>query len=112
MLEIALRDTVESAKHVRPVDISPYLLCTRKGQCYAASKSGETSGWKSIWQRFMARVLEETEVTERFTEHDLRAKAASDADTLEHAKQLLAHADSKITARVYRRKAEIVKPVR
>lgn len=108
----ALREAVESAKHVRPVDISPYLFCTRKGGSYANDETGEASGWKSIWQRFMARILEETEVTERFTEHDLRAKAASDADTLEHAKQLLAHADSKITAKTYRRKDEIVKPLR
>jgi len=60
----------------------------------------------------MARVMEETRVTEHFTEHDLRAKCASDATTLEHARSLLAHADSKITDRVYRRKPDLVKPLR
>jgi integrase len=50
--------------------------------------------------RFAQRVLAETEVKERFTEHDLRAKCASDADSLEHARALLSHADSKITERV------------
>jgi integrase len=63
-----------------------------------------------MWQRFMERVLKETKVTERFTEHDLRAKCASDAETLEHARALLAHADSQLTQRVYRHRPERVKP--
>lgn len=37
---------------------------------------------------------------------------ASDAETLEHARALLAHADSRTTERVYRRKPERVKPLR
>jgi integrase len=56
--------------------------------------------------------MDETKVEEHFTEHDLRAKCASDASTLEHARQLLANADGKITERVYRRKPEVVKPLR
>ena len=65
-----------------------------------------------MWQRFMARVLDETEVEEHFTEHDLRAKVGSDAETLEHARALLAHADSRTTQKIYRRKAEVVKPMK
>ena len=65
-----------------------------------------------MWRGFVARVLSETEVKERFTEHDLRAKCASDATTLEHAQQLLAHADKRTTERIYRRKAERVNPLR
>jgi integrase len=60
----------------------------------------------------MAKVLKSTRVTERFTEHDLRAKCASDAVRLEHAMQLLAHADSVTTRRVNRRKPERVTPLR
>jgi integrase len=60
----------------------------------------------------MARLLKDTKITERFTEHDLRAKCASDAESLERVQQLLEHADSKITERVYRRKTEIVRPLR
>jgi integrase len=56
--------------------------------------------------------MKETKVTERFTEHDIRAKAASDAESLEHAQALLSHADSRTTKRIYRRKPERVKPVR
>lgn len=108
----ALRDAVEMAKIARPVDIAPWLFCNRRGECYFDEAKETASGWDSMWQRFMDRVLTETKVTERFTEHDIRAKSASDADTLEHAQSLLTHADSKITNKVYRRKPERVKPLR
>lgn len=107
-----LRAAVEEAKAARPVDISPWLFCTKQGQCYMNEGTGRADGWNSMWQRFMERVMEEKGLTEKFTEHDLRAKCASDASTLEHARQLLAHADSKITQRVYRRKPERVRPLR
>lgn len=55
--------------------------------------------------------MAETKVTERFTEHDLRAKCASDAVTFEHARALLSHADSRTTDAIYRRKPERVRPL-
>ncbi len=106
----ALRAAVDEAKAARPVHISPWLFCTGKGESYFDEEVGEARGWKSIWQRYKARVLAETKITEPFTEHDLRAKAGSDATSLEHAQQLLAHADSRTTKRIYRRKPERVKP--
>lgn len=105
-----LRDAIAAAKAVRPVDIAPWLFCTRKGAGYFNEAKGTASGWDSMWQRFMERILVETNVKERFTEHDLRAKCASDAESLEHARALLAHADSQLTQRVYRRRPERVKP--
>ena len=60
----------------------------------------------------MAKVIKETGVTERFTEHDLRAKCASDAESLERARELLAHTDAQTTRRIYRRKGERVTPAR
>lgn len=105
-----LRQAVDTALSVRPVDISPWLFCTRKGECYINEKKGTASGWDSVWQRFMERVETETTIKDRFTEHDLRAKCASDAETLEHARALLAHADSRVTDRIYRRKPERVMP--
>jgi hypothetical protein len=71
---------------VRPVDIAPFLFCTRKGEGYLDELKGTASGRDSMWQRFMERVQNETKVKQRFTEHDLRAKCASDADTLDHAR--------------------------
>lgn len=107
----ALRSAIEKAKDARPVDISPFLFCDKYGRGYLDEETGRAEGWASMWGRFMERVLSETKVTERFTEHDLRAKCASDALTLEHARALLAHADSNITRKVYRRKPERVKPL-
>lgn len=106
-----LREAIEAARSVRPLDIGPWLFCTRCGDPYVRD-DGSANAWDSMWQRFMARVLAETRVKERFTEHDLRAKCASDAKTLEHAKRLLAHADERTTKRWYRRKPERVKPLR
>ncbi len=106
-----LRAAVDLARAARPVDIAPFLFCTRRGECYV-KEDGSANGWDSMWQRFMGRVLTETKVQERFTEHDLRAKCASDAGSLEHARQLLAHADGRLTERVYRRRPERVKPLR
>lgn len=108
----ALRAAVASAMAARPVDISPFLFCTRKGEGYINEEKGTAAGWKSMWQRFFARLLEETAVKEHFTEHDLRAKVASDADSLQHAMDLLAHADSRTTERAYRRKPVGVRPMR
>jgi integrase len=107
-----LREAVKMAFEVRPVRVSEWLFCTKRGQCYIKEKTGKASGWDSMWQRFMERVLTETKVTERFTEHDLRAKAGSDATDLEHARALLSHADSRTTGKVYRRKPERVTPIR
>lgn len=107
-----LRRAVEDAKAARPVDIAPWLFCNRRGECYVVEETDVPSGFKSMWQRFMVRVLKETKVAEPFTEHDLRAKVGSDAESLERARQLLAHADAKTTRRVYRRRPELVKPAK
>lgn len=106
-----LRAAVDMAIAARP-RASAFLFCNRDGEGYINEAVGRASGFKSVWQRFMARVIEETEVTEAFTEHALRAKVASDAGSLDHARALLAHADSRTTDRIYRRKAERVKPLR
>ena len=107
-----LEETLRMVRAARPSDVGDLLFCTQKGTGYFNEKDGQAYGWDSMWQRFMARVLKETKVKERFTEHDLRAKCASDAGSLEHARQLLSHADSKTTNRIYRRKAERVMPAK
>lgn len=105
-----LREAVAGTTSVRPAP-SPFLFCTLQGNCFVEA-DGTAGNWNNIWQHFMTRVLDETKVTERFTEHDLRAKVGSDADSLERAKQLLAHSDSRLTERVYRRRPERIKPAR
>lgn len=106
-----LRAAVAIAKQARSFP-SVFLFCNREGQSYINETTGKAPGWKSMWQRYMDRVIKETKVEKHFTEHDLRAKVASDAGTLEHARSLLAHADSRTTDRIYRRKAEVVQPLR
>lgn len=105
-----LSRAIEQAKSARPV-LSSYLFCNTKGQPYINEETGESSGWDSMWQRFMARILKETKVEAKFTEHDLRAKCASDAASLDQARALLSHADSRTTQSVYRRKPERVMPL-
>ena len=105
-----LRNAIEMAKAARPA-LSAFLFCNKFGNGYIEESTGESHGWDSMWQRFMDRVLKETKITERFTEHDLRAKCASDALTLEHARALLSHADPRTTDAIYRRKPEHVKPL-
>ncbi|QNB10025.1 integrase [Herbaspirillum frisingense] len=106
-----LREEIFHAMELRPKN-TDWLFCTRKGTSYYNEERDDYSGWDSVWQRFMARVMKETKVKQSFTDHDLRAKCASDADTLEQARALLAHADSRTTKRVYRRRPEVVQPLK
>lgn len=105
-----LREACDIALAVRPVDISPFLFCKGDGEGYFNEKTGRCDGWNSNWHRFMDRLIKETKITERFTDHDIRAKAASDAESDEHARLLMSHANVSMTRRVYRRKPEHVRP--
>lgn len=107
----ALRAEIDRALAVRPNATSEWLFCNRMGESYV-SEDGTASSWNSLWQNFMERVLRETKVTERFTEHDMRAKVGSDAEDLARAQQLLGHVDARTTKKIYRRKAERVEPTR
>ena len=95
----ALKQAVEQAKAARAIDLSPWLFCTRQGKCYFNEDSGQATGWDSMWQRFMTRLLKKTGVKERFTEHDLRGKVGSDEISVERASDLLGHASKEITKR-------------
>ena len=76
------------------------VVAGRRGQPYTAV------AFRQAWERLRLRAgLPDV----RF--HDLRRKTGSDLP-LEHAAQLLAHADSKITARHYHAKPVSVRPVR
>lgn len=97
---------VEAAKRVRPA-LSPFLFCNKRGEGYFDEDRGTCSGFDSLWRRFMDRVMKETKVKVRFTEHDLRAKAGSDAESIEKARKLLQHATAQTTV-IYRRKPERV----
>lgn len=105
-----LRAAYDDILAVRPA-LSPFLFCNRFGIGFVDEVTGLAKDWANMWQKFMGRVLKDTKITERFTEHDLRAKVGSDAESLERARQLLTHADARMTERVYRRKPERIRPV-
>jgi integrase len=111
-----LRAAWDACAACRPVDIAPLLFCKERrgstaGESFVNSK-GKTPAFNSLWQRFMKKLLAAGVVSQRFTEHDLRAKAGSDAESLERARQLLGHADAKMTQKTYRRAPEKVRPLR
>lgn len=88
-----------------------YLFVTRQGKAYFNPETMKCNAFDSLWQRFMERVMTLTKVTEKFHEHDLRAKVASDSDTLQEASERLGHASTETTKRTYRRKPTKVSPL-
>jgi len=107
-----LRAVVNEIRALRRRVGSIYLFCNRQGQCYYNPEKGTASGFDSIWSRFMVKLLERSKVTERFHEHDLRAKSASDDLSVENAAERLAHASTATTRRHYRRKPSKVSPLK
>lgn len=105
-----LRSAIDEIKKVRKKINSIWLFHTNIGQPYI-KEEGTANGFDSIWRRFINKALEETKLHERFTEHDLRAKVASDT-SLKHAQSLLGHSNSNITKRIYIRKKTYVKPAK
>lgn len=110
---IKLTDTVIEhlmrARRQPPMMPRWYVVRREDGQRYAAS------GFRVAWNRFMNRMVAEGVVSVRYTFHDLRAKCASDkTDTvgIEETAKLLAHGDSRLTARVYKRSITMVEPLR
>ena len=101
----ALDDAVNAVRALKRPITGLYLFCTRRGQPYTVN------GFSSIWKRKMLNALEAGIISERFTEHDIRAKTGSDAKK-EHATELLAHSDAATTERSYRRKVAVVTPLK
>jgi integrase len=91
----------------RPIG-SIWLFCTRKGQPYINTEDGTTSGFDSIWQRRMKKWVDAG--NERFTEHDLRAKVASDMATDIEAQEQLDNSSAALNKKVYRRKGKVLQP--
>lgn len=101
----ALKEAIQSAKqHPRHADSLIYIIANERGQQYTSE------GFKCNWQRLMNKALETGVINERFTFHDLRAKAGSDAE--DNAQKLSGHASATTTKRVYERKPSMVKPIR
>ncbi|MEW5248882.1 tyrosine-type recombinase/integrase [Microbulbifer sp. 2201CG32-9] len=96
-----------AALAARPQRVSStnYLFCTRKGDPYI-DEEGNTSGFDSIFRRWIDKALKMGAIQERFTENDLRAKVASDSEDMEQARRRLSHTSASTTRRHYHRKPE------
>jgi len=68
-------------------------------------------GFRSIWHRCMVNALESGELTERFQERDLRAKAATMCESITQAFELMGHSSMTLTRRIYRRGYSEVQPL-
>ncbi len=105
-----LRDSINEVLNLRKKVLSVWLFHTNRGQPYI-KLDGSANGFDSMWQRFMAKAIAQTSLEEKFTEHDLRAKVASDAE-LGHARQLLGHSSDTTTRKIHQRRPDLVKPAK
>jgi integrase len=99
----ALREAVDKARSIERPTQSLYLFSTSTGRHITSS------GFQTAWQRLMAKAIADGVIQERFTFHDLRAKAGSESDD---GTKLLGHQSPATTRRVYHRRPEKVKPIR
>ncbi len=82
------------------------LFRTRTGTPYTGS------GFRAIWQRYMRSAIRDGVLRERFADHDIRAKSATDAVAQGlDATRLLGHSDPQVTHRHYLRGAAVVRPI-
>lgn len=99
----ALRAAVNDALALpRDGVASTYLIVQRNGQPYSSS------GFQTLWQRHIRACYAAGVISERFTFHDLRAKAGSEGPDA----RLLGHSDERLMNRVYRRVPVKVTPSR
>lgn len=113
----ALRDTVARVRALKKGRAlrSQYLFTTRNGDGYYNAERRLADGFDAIWKRYMAkaklRARELGKELEHFTEHDIRAKNASDEIDSAVAQERLGHATVRAT-KIYRRKTQTVQPLR
>jgi len=106
-----LEAAIVAAKAVPRKVGTVWLFATRTGKCYVDPETGRANGFDSLWSRWMAKALGETDLAERFQERDLRKKSLTDDADLESARKRGGHTDDQITRTVYRLKGEKVKPL-
>jgi len=93
----ALRAAVEESLALPTKVKSTYLICNADGQPYTSS------GFKAMWQRAMNAWVEKG--NERFTFHDLRAKAVTDTtEAGRKASDLTGHRTEAVVSKVYDRR--------
>ncbi len=86
-----------------------YLLINKKGECYLDS-NGYCRTFDKAWYTSIRLAIDQTNLKEPFTCHDLRAKVASDANCDGRAQELLGHNNASMTRKHYRRKIQVIQP--
>lgn len=99
-----LTEVIARAKKIKP-QFRQNVIATRSGKPYSGH------GFATIWQRAIAKAIENGGLTERFTFNDLRSKSASDSADVLEASERLGHSSIDLTRRVYRRKPAKVRPL-
>jgi integrase len=95
-----VEELLERCANLKPE--GEYVIRRRDGNRYTSD------GFRAIWQRWQRRWAKLG--NERFTYHDLRARAASKCKTVEEAMLLLGHQNISMTRRVYDRAERVVEP--
>lgn len=95
-----MRDLLAKCMDMAPD--GPYVIRRRDGDRYTSD------GFRAIWQRYQRRWAKAGH--ERFTYHDLRARAAAKCKSIEEAMLLLGHQNISMTRRVYDRAERLVDP--
>ncbi len=99
-----LNEVISRAKKLRPQLPGYYLVRTRQGKQYSGP------GFAANWRRLMNKAAKKG--IQKFTFHDIRAKSASDSESLQEASARLGHTSTAITDRVYMRVPYRVRPLK
>lgn len=99
-----LREVLAASKALRPQVPGHYLIRNKQGRKFTAD------GFASNWQKLMRKAMKHG--VERFAFKDIRAKSASDSETLTQASERLGHSSTAITKKTYFRKPLRVKPLK
>jgi hypothetical protein len=93
-----LVEILRAALKERP-QIRRFVICTDEGKQYSAN------GFQTAWQRLVRKAIKlgRLQKDQRYHFHDLRAKAASESESDEAARDLLGHGDVKVTRKHYRK---------
>lgn len=98
-----LQEAIDQAKAIKRKVGTFYLFASKFGTAYTSK------GFRSIWGRRMRKFGDDG--NQRFTEHDIRAKTASETDAV-HANEMMQHNSIEFTKRIYMRKLNVVQPLR
>lgn len=101
-----LKQVLLECRRMNPMFPRRHVIRRRDGNRYTSQ------GFKTIWGRVMSRVMKQKLLKERFTFHDLRAKAVSDTADLQKAFEGAGHTNIAMTRRVYDRNVREVSALR